>query len=96
MKKIALAAATALLLTSTAFAQSGGDNPGGRGVTSTGSQHGVTGMNPNGSKAAPTTTGSSRRAPTGGNAALSGNNANSGSGDNSLGHIKGGNVGGGK
>jgi hypothetical protein len=33
---------------------------------------------------------------TGGNAALSGNNGNSGSGSNSLGHIKGGNNGGGK
>jgi hypothetical protein len=31
-----------------------------------------------------------------GNAAMSGNNGNSGSGDNSLGHIKGGNIGGGK
>lgn len=31
---------------------------------------------------------------TGGNAALSGNNGNSGQGDNSLGHIKGGNLGG--
>lgn len=32
----------------------------------------------------------------GGNAALQGNNGNSGQGSNSLGHIKGGNVGGGK
>jgi hypothetical protein len=31
-----------------------------------------------------------------GNAAMSGNNGNSGSGSNSLGHIKGGNIGGGK
>ena len=31
----------------------------------------------------------------GGNAALQGNNGNSGQGDNSLGHIKGGNIGGG-
>jgi hypothetical protein len=31
-----------------------------------------------------------------GNAAVSGNNANSGRGDNSLGHIKGGNSGGGE
>jgi hypothetical protein len=37
------------------------------------------------------TTGQSR---TGGNAALSGNNGNSGSGDNSLGNVKGGNAGG--
>ncbi len=33
---------------------------------------------------------------TGGNAAMSGNNGNSASGSNSLGHIKGGNIGGGK
>jgi len=96
MKTFAAAAATALVLSTAAFAQTSGDNPGGRGVTSTGGPHGATGMNPDGSKAAPATTGSSRMAPTGGNAALSGNNANSGSGDNSLGHIKGGNVGGGK
>jgi hypothetical protein len=31
-----------------------------------------------------------------GNAAMSGNNGNSGSGSNSVGHIKGGNIGGGK
>lgn len=34
--------------------------------------------------------------PSTGNAAMSGNNGNSGQGDNSLGHIKGGNIGGGK
>lgn len=33
---------------------------------------------------------------TGGNAALQGNNGNSGQGSNSLGHIKGGNIGAGK
>jgi hypothetical protein len=33
---------------------------------------------------------------TGGNAAMSGNNGNSASGSNSLGNIKGGNIGGGK
>jgi hypothetical protein len=44
------------------------------------------------------TTGMSNGSPgmTGGNAALTGNNGNSGSGSNSLGHIKGGNVGGGQ
>jgi hypothetical protein len=41
------------------------------------------------------TTGSGRTY-TGGNAALKGNNGNSGQGDNSLGNIKGGNVGAGK
>ncbi|WP_398471738.1 hypothetical protein [Tardiphaga sp.] len=42
------------------------------------------------------TTGQSRSGYTGGNAALQGNNGNSGQGSNSLGHIKGGNIGGGK
>lgn len=42
------------------------------------------------------TTGSGMGSPTGGNAALSGNSGNSGQGSNSLGHIQGGNVGGGK
>lgn len=41
------------------------------------------------------TTGSARTY-TGGNAAIKGNNGNSGQGDNSLGNIKGGNVGAGK
>jgi hypothetical protein len=41
------------------------------------------------------TTGSGRTY-TGGNAALKGNNGNSGQGDNSLGNIRGGNVGAGK
>jgi hypothetical protein len=97
MKKFAIATATALLLTTAAFAQSGGDNPGGRGVTSTGGPQGVTGKNTDGTRAAPVgTTGQGGMRATGGNAALSGNNGNSGSGDNSLGHIKGGNLGGGK
>lgn len=42
------------------------------------------------------TTGQSRTGYTGGNAALQGNNGNSGQGSNSLGHIKGGNIGAGK
>lgn len=42
------------------------------------------------------TTGQSRPGYTGGNAALQGNNGNSGQGSNSLGNIKGGNIGGGK
>lgn len=42
------------------------------------------------------TTGQSLSGYTGGNAALQGNNGNSGQGSNSLGNIKGGNIGGGK
>ncbi len=42
------------------------------------------------------TTGQFRSGYTGGNAALQGNNGNSGQGSNSLGHIKGGNIGDGK
>lgn len=42
------------------------------------------------------TTGQSRSGYTGGNAALQGNNGNSGQGSNSLGNIKSGNIGGGK
>jgi hypothetical protein len=42
------------------------------------------------------TTGSSMGSGSGGNAALSGNNGNSASGSNSLGHVKGGDIGGGK
>lgn len=42
------------------------------------------------------TTGQPRSGYTGGNAALQGDNGNSGQGSNSLGHVKGGNVGGGK
>lgn len=42
------------------------------------------------------TTGQARSGYTGGNAALQGNSGNSGQGSNSLGNIKGGNIGGGK
>ena len=42
------------------------------------------------------TTGAASPMVRGNNAALLGNNGNSGQGDNSLGHIKGGNIGGGK
>ncbi len=96
MKKIASVAVAAFLIAglSAASAQSG-DNPGGRGVTSTGGPAGVTGRNPDGTTAAPApmirrgmTTGMG-----GNNAELRGNNGNSASGDNSLGHVKGGNSG---
>jgi hypothetical protein len=102
MKKIASIAVAAFLVAgvSAANAQAGGDNPGGRGVTSTGGANGVTGRNPDGTRAAPVATtrsGVTTGMGMGGNdAELQGNNGNSASGDNSLGHVKGGNIGAGK
>jgi hypothetical protein len=93
---IAAAAAALFAGPSVTFAQSGGDNPGGRGVTSTGGPNGVTGRNTDGTKAAPAVTTGSGAGAAGGNAALQGNNANSGQGSISLGHIKGGDIGAGK
>jgi hypothetical protein len=102
MKKITTIAVAALFVAgiSAANAQAGGDNPGGRGVTSTGGVNGVTGRNPDGTRAAPVATARSGMTTGmgmgGSNAELQGNNGNSASGDNSLGHVKGGNIGAGK
>jgi hypothetical protein len=101
MKKFASIAVAAFLVAgiSAANAQAGGDNPGGRGVTSTGGVNGVTGRNPDGTRAAPVATtrsGMTTGMGMGNNAELQGNSGNSASGDNSLGHVKGGNIGAGK
>jgi len=85
MKKFLMISTAALLISGAtgAYAQTSGDNPGGRGVTSTGGPNGVTGTKPDGMKAAPapTTTGSGAKAGATGSAA--GNSANSMSGSNS-------------
>lgn len=83
MKKTILIAVAALAIagTSGAFAQ-GGDNPGGRGVTSTGGPTGMTGKETNGKQAPPAaTTGSA--SPKAGGSAAGGNTGNSMSGTNS-------------
>ena len=55
MKKFLMISSAVLLISGAtgAFAQTSGDNPGGRGVTSTGGPKGVTGKNPDGTKARP-------------------------------------------
>jgi hypothetical protein len=85
MKKIASVAVAAFLVAglSAANAQSGGDNPGGRGVTSTGGAAGVTGRNTDGTMAAPAPTTGMTGTGTVGSAASRGDNANSMHGMNS-------------
>ncbi len=83
MKKYALIAIAAMTLAgvSGASAQTG-DNPGGRGVTSTGGSSGITGKEPTGKQAPPAaTTGSAMRPGTAGG--TMGNNSNSMGGTNS-------------
>ena len=82
MKKLLMISSAVLLISGAtgAFAQTSGDNPGGRGVTSTGGPKGVTGKNTDGTKARPVgTTGQSRMK----NGAAAGNSANSIGGPNS-------------
>jgi hypothetical protein len=83
MKKFLIVSSAVLLIggTTGAFAQTSGDNPGGRGVTSTGGPKGVTGKNPDGTKARPVgTTGQSGMKNSG---SAAGNSGNSMGGPNS-------------
>jgi hypothetical protein len=83
MKKFVFVTVAAVLLATSALAQSGGDNPGGRGVTSTGGPTGVTGKEPNGMKAPPATTGTGTGVQPMATGSAAGNNANSTGGPNS-------------